>query len=93
MILKLNNTYQIVTDNKNVILQERKIAISGENVGKEYFSNLGYYSNFEQAIKGCLKHGITSSDVEGLQAITNYLACIATDIITSVKLLEFEVTQ
>ena len=93
MILKLNDTYKIETDNKNVILVETKEVKDGERKGEKYFTNVGYYSNFKQAIDGCLKHGILNSEVEGLQDIQYFLEKFKEDVISRVELLEFEVTQ
>ncbi|HEY5586667.1 MAG TPA: hypothetical protein VIK78_19535 [Ruminiclostridium sp.] len=93
MILKLNDTYQISTDNKNVALEELKVIKDGERKGEKYWSNIGYYPNFKWAIEGCLKHGLMNSDIEGLQEIQNYLYQLRADIIDKCELLEFEVAE
>jgi len=93
MILKLNGTYRIETDNKNVILVEQKEVKDGDRKGEKYSVNVGYYSDWKQAVKGCLKHGLLNSDVEGLVAIDKHLEQCEKNIIAKCELLEFEVTE
>ena len=93
MILKLNDTYRISTDNKNVVLEEQKEVKDGDRKGEIYFTTVGYYSNFEQAVQGCIKHGLLNSEVEGLQQILDFLYMFKADVIDKMKLLESEVDE
>jgi hypothetical protein len=90
MILKLNDTYRISTDNKNVVLEEQKEVKEGVRKGEKYFTNIGYYSNFEQAIQGCIKHGLLNGDVEGLQQILDFIYMFKADVIDKMELLQSE---
>jgi len=93
MMLKLNGTYRISTDNKNVVLEEQKEVKEGDRKGEKYFSTVGYYSNFEQAIQGCIKHGLLNSEVEGLRRILDYIYMFKADVIDKMELLQSEVAE
>ncbi len=54
--------YQISSDAYNYILQERREATRGKNVGKEIVVDLGYYSTLEGALRALLHKELTGSD-------------------------------
>jgi len=85
MILKLNDTYQITTDNKNVVLEELKTIKDGDRKGEQYWSTVGYYPNFRWAEKGCMEHGLMTADVEGLRHIIECLERCTADIMAKCK--------
>lgn len=54
----INDKYFIETDRYNIILLEKKISKKGKNIGKEYFDNIGYFTNLESLYKSIIEKEI-----------------------------------
>lgn len=66
MVLEFGK-YKIITDDKQFIVQEKKIKKEGqftkeENVGQEYWSDQGYYGNLESALNSLPKRILLNND-------------------------------
>lgn len=94
MILKLNDDYRIETDEKNFILQKKRVVEKGANAGEIIWDNLGYYGNkIDWAIAGCIRHGLMKSEVEGLELIQDFLYKFTADVVDKMELLQPEVAK
>jgi hypothetical protein len=77
MILNINEDYRISTDAGNVMLEKKRIIKEGTTskvlkAGDEVFDIIGFYGEFEHAYRALVKHGLLSSDLEGLRAVMNW---------------------
>ncbi|KGM93299.1 hypothetical protein IRP63_14385 (plasmid) [Clostridium botulinum] len=66
MILEFNG-YKIVTDDKQFIVQKKKVVQAGrltkeENIGKEYWEDVGYFTNLNFALKFIKKTILLDND-------------------------------
>lgn len=92
MILEFNK-YKIVTDDKQFIVQEKRVKKEGvftkeENIGQEYYVDLGYYSSLENALKLLPKRILLAND--DLQVIKKELELIQSEIKGFKRLFELE---
>jgi aspartate 1-decarboxylase len=76
MILNINEDYRISTDALNIMLEKKRIIKEGTTskvlkAGDEVFDIIGFYGEFEHAYMALVKHGLLSSDLEGLRAVMN----------------------
>jgi hypothetical protein len=88
MTLQLNDKWRIVTEPNNFVLQELKEYKRKET--KEVFykwETEGCYGNEQQAIKGCLRHGLITKDLNGLEEIEEYLTVFTQEIINQMHTL------
>jgi hypothetical protein len=73
--------YQIVTDDRQFIVQEKKVIKESENtekIGTEYFDTQGYYTTLESALKSLGKRVILEND--DLQTISRELKSLENKI-------------
>lgn len=49
-MIQINNDWKLETDQYNVILQQRKIAEKGKNIGGERWETVGYYGDYKAAL-------------------------------------------
>lgn len=66
MVLEFDN-YKIVTDDKQFIVQKKRIIQAGrltkeENIGKEYWSDIKYFSTLNSALKFIRKTVLLDND-------------------------------
>ena len=73
MEIKLHDDYRLTSDRYQYILQERRISQKGENIGKEYWGNIGYYSNLQIALDDYVDKRVKLSDVKSITEIINHL--------------------
>ncbi len=78
MILKINEDYRISTDSLNITVEKKRVIKEDTKsktlkAGDEVFDIIGFYGEFEHAYMALVKHGLLSSDLEGLRAILNWL--------------------
>jgi hypothetical protein len=55
MRIELAGGFVLVSDEYQIILQERKKNLSGKDIGVEYFNNVGYYGTLEHALMGYVR--------------------------------------
>ena len=85
MQIKINDNYIIKTDAYNYTLFEIKQTKKGDEVGKEYLDEIGYFSTLAGALYGCAEKGIMKSDLIGVQEICQRLDELKSDIMKAVK--------
>lgn len=85
MKIKLNDEYQIVTDEYNYILQ--KINIS-KKTGKPYLTNIGYCSNFSRLLDVLVEKHIKASPQVNTGLIAQSIENFKNDILEKIKKLE-----
>jgi len=76
MILKINEDYRITTDSICIILEKKRVIqknTKNHKAGDEVYDTIGYYGEFEHAYRAMVKHGLLTSDLEGLRAILNWI--------------------
>lgn len=78
MILKINEDYRINTDSLNIVLEKKRIIKEDTKsktlkAGDEVYDTIGFYGEFEHAYNALVKHGLLTSDLEGLRAILNWI--------------------
>lgn len=80
MNIKLDDNYKITADSRQYILQKISIAKSGENVGEEVATSIGFYRTIEQALKGYKELSIRESDVTAIDEVLGLVRSIDTKI-------------
>lgn len=84
--------YQIVTDDRQFIVQEKKVAgETAKDVGAIYWSTNGYYSNLESALKSLGKTVLLEND--DLKVIQKELKFLQSRIKEFTKMLESELEE
>jgi hypothetical protein len=83
MNIQINDDYRIKSDAYNVIVETKSVVKEGDNVGKEYWTAVGFYPNLESAYRGMVKDGLQTKDLVGVEAILDYLRQIHADIKTA----------
>jgi len=67
MIINLSSEYKIITDDMQFVVQKMNIIQKGkttkdENVGKENWTNIGYFPKLNQSIQFVSKHILLTND-------------------------------
>ena len=91
-----NGNFQIETDEKQYILQKKKITQEGrftkpENVGKESFEDIGYYTKLKYVLSAIGEHIILDND--DLKDIVKKLKELSVEISKMTSMLEIEVDE
>lgn len=58
----IDNKFVITSDQFQFILQEKKIAKSGKNAGKEWLDAVGYYPTIGKLVSGLVLHNILTGE-------------------------------
>lgn len=58
----IDNKFVITSDQFQFILQEKKIAKSGKNAGKEWLDAVGYYPTISKLVSGLILHNILTGE-------------------------------
>lgn len=69
MNIKIDETYSIKSDLRNIMLVENKITEKGKNKGKPYEDYVGYYATIENALKAYLNFRINTSQATNFKLI------------------------
>lgn len=85
MNIRLNEDYQLTSDRLQYILQERKVSTKGENIGKEYWDNVGYYSKLQNAIDDYIDMRVRASDAKSIAEIITHIKELKKEIIALVE--------
>lgn len=65
----IDDKFVITSDQFQFILQEKKIAKSGKNAGKEWLSTVGYYPKLSQLVSGLFHHSILTGDATAFESL------------------------
>lgn len=68
--ISIGDKWVVTSDQYQFILNEKKIAKSGKDAGKEWLSTIGYYPKISQLVTGLIRHNIQSSAAESFADIT-----------------------
>ena len=80
MQIRLSEDYQLTSDRLQYILQERKVPTKGENIGKEYWDNIGYYNKLQTALEGYVDMRVRTSDKNSVAELITYLKEIKKEV-------------
>lgn len=58
----IDNKFVITSDQFQFILQEKKIAKSGKNAGKEWLDAVGFYPTISKLVSGLALHNILTGE-------------------------------
>lgn len=58
----IDNKFVITSDQFQFILQEKKIAKSGKNVGKEWLDTVGFYPTISKLVSALALHNILTGE-------------------------------
>lgn len=80
MNIRLSEDYQLTSDRLQYILQERKIPTKGENIGKEYWHNIGYYNKLQNALDDYVDMRVRVSDKNSVAELITHLKDIKKEV-------------
>lgn len=60
--IDIGQRYIVTSDQFQFILQEKKVAKSGKNAGKEWLDAVGYYPTISKLISGLVLHNILTGE-------------------------------
>lgn len=75
--IDINNQYVITSDRYQFILQEKKIATSGKNEGKEWLDVVGYYPTIPKLVSGLALHDLLTGDAISFSALETQIERLA----------------
>ena len=56
--MRITDDYRIVTDQRNIILQQKKVNTRGRNIGSERWEAYGFYKTHKEALIAMLNYEI-----------------------------------
>ena len=69
-------------DRYNFVIEQKKVRTEGENIGEEYWTRLGHYSEIGEVIfKDLVQHGLKANDLKDVRQIITCLESIRKDIL------------
>ena len=71
--MRINDDWQIISEELNVTLQQRKVYEKGKNIGQEYWTNVAYCHTPQDALKYMVRREIMGDGMEDLQSICDKL--------------------
>lgn len=78
MNIEIGDKFIIKADQYQYVLHEKKIAKEGNNIGKQYYSVVGYYPKLRQLISALINLDVKLSDVKSLQDMEKRIEMAAT---------------
>lgn len=78
--MKINDDWQLVSEELNVTLQRRKVYEKGSKIGQEYWSNIAYCHTPQDALKYLIKREIMGDGMEDLKTICDKIDHLYADI-------------
>lgn len=60
--IEVNNKFVITSDQYQFILQEKKVAKSGKNAGREWLDIVGFYPTISKLVSGLVLHNILTGE-------------------------------
>ena len=80
MIIPIDENFRISSDQYQWIIQERKVAETGKNAGKERWVNVSYWGTVQGAVKGLSELMIRLHDSESLTDALEYIEKLSTKL-------------
>ncbi|ENJ3284740.1 DUF5405 family protein [Escherichia coli] len=65
----IDNKFVITSDQFQFILQEKKIAKTGKNAGKEWLDTIGFYPTINKLVSGLVLHNILTGEARQFSEI------------------------
>ena len=85
--MKINDSYEIIIDNIGTYIlrfhyKSKEVVQEDGTVkgGNDTFKDIGYYPTLQQALKGCIKHGIIETDLLDVETVCLKMESIYSDI-------------
>lgn len=82
-MIKINDRFCIAADERQYILQERKVRKDGKDAGEEYVRSVGYYTTVSDALTGACRalqrERVANCDMsmqESIQAFRDVERCV-----------------
>lgn len=69
--IEVGDKWVITSDQYQFILNEKKVAQSGEKAGEEWLDTIGYYPKINQLISGLIHHHIQNSVISSLECMSH----------------------
>ena len=88
MNIRLSEDYQITSDKYQYMLQERKVPTKGENIGKEYWDNIGYYNKLQTVLEDYVDMRVRTSNKNSVAELITYLKEIKKEVTNMMKGVE-----
>lgn len=60
--IDIGQRYIVTSDQFQFILQEKKVAKSGKNAGKEWLDAVGYYPTISKLVSGLVLHNVLTGE-------------------------------
>lgn len=75
--IEIGDRYVVTSDQFQFILCEKKIALTGNNAGKEWLNTVGYYPKLSQLVSGLLHHSILTGDATAFESLAVQIERVA----------------
>jgi len=85
MKLQINQDWRITTDSHNFILEKSRVAGKGEHRGEIVWSQESFYSTFESALEGLIRHETLLCQAESVIELKSLLSRLSEQIDACVK--------
>ena len=82
MNVQINETWRIVSDPYNFILQQSRIGTGRKNEGEVIWSTIGFFSSVQHALNRLLKEEMLQSEAESLSELKGLVRDVQTTIDT-----------
>ncbi|EMP4585789.1 DUF5405 family protein [Enterobacter hormaechei] len=67
--IEIGDRYVVTSDPFQFILQEKKTAKTGKNVGKEWLDVIGYYPKLSQLVTGLMVHDVLTGEARAFDEL------------------------
>lgn len=78
MRIEIGDKYLVTADQYNYILQEKKVAKEGKNIGSEYMQNVGYFTRISHLVKTLIQLEVRQSDINSLSEMDALIKAVGT---------------
>lgn len=90
----INDRYAIDFDAYNFILKEKRIrGEKSKDSGGIYYKDIGFYGNFEGAIKWIINQGIKESGATNFDSLLEYLENMKNELVASIEKLNTDTSS
>lgn len=76
--MRINEDYELLIDSIGTFILRNHY--KSEKTGTMQYKDIGYYPNIEQALSGCLRHGMIQTELRGVKEVVDELRRIEVDI-------------
>lgn len=78
MRIEIGDKYLVTADQYNYILQEKKVAKEGKNIGNEYLQTVGYFTRISQIVTSLIHLEVRQSDITSLAEMDALIKAVGT---------------